>query len=130
MTAPERGRLPDVRRSVTHKVVIDSEQGPVSVFLTAGFYPDGRLGEVFVQVGKQGSTMRGLIDDFARLLSYALQYGVPLAELAPKFRGANYPPQGATNNAAIPACMSIADYVLRWLEGVERAPLRLGDAVD
>ncbi len=114
----ERERLPDTRRSLTHKVVIESEQGPVSVFLTAGFYDDGRLGEVFIQVGKSGSTMRGLIDDFARLVSYALQYGVPLAALAEKFRGANYPPQGPTSNPDIPTCSSLSDYVFRWLSGL------------
>jgi len=112
--------LPDTRKSLTHKAVIDGGQGPVSVFLTAGFYNDGRVGEVFIQIGRVGSTMRGLIDDFARLLSYALQYGVPLDELAEKFRGANYPPQGTTNNAELPTCTSITDYVLRWLRSIDR----------
>lgn len=116
-----RQTLPDTRRSLTHRVVIESEQGPVSVFLTAGFYDDGPLGEVFIQIGKQGSTMRGLTDNFARLVSYALQYGIPLAELAERFRGANYPPQGATNNAAIPACTSIVDYLFRWLEQIPKS---------
>jgi len=119
MTAPERERLPDTRRSVTHKVIIDSEQGPVSVFITAGFFEDGRVGEVFLQVGKQGSTMRGVLDNFARLISYALQYGVPLGELAELFRDANYPPQGATSNAEIPACSSLSDYAFRWMEGLQ-----------
>ena len=119
MTAHEREPLPDTRRSVTHKAIIDSDQGPVSLFMTAGFYEDGRLGEVFVQAGKQGSTVRGLLDDFARLLSYALQYGVPLADLAEKFRGANYPPQGATRTEAIPVCTSLTDYVVRWLAALE-----------
>ena len=116
--AVERRRLPDTRRSVTHKVVIEGDQGKVSVFLTAGFYEDGRLGEVFVRIGKAGSTMTGLADTVAILLSFALQYGVPLEPLARRLKDASFAPMGATSNPAIPTCTSITDYLFRWLEQV------------
>jgi ribonucleoside-diphosphate reductase alpha chain len=113
-----RARLPETRRSVTHRAVIESQQGPLTLFVTAGLYQDGRVGEVFVQAGKLGSTVRGLLDDWARAVSYLLQYGVPVAEVVERFRGGSYPPAGLTANAELPACSSLTDYVMRWLETV------------
>ena len=111
----ERAPLPATRQSLTHKVVIESEQGPVSVFVTAGRYDDGRLGEVFVQVGKQGSTMRGMLDSWAIMISFALQYSIPLDVLVRRFEATAFAPAGPTSNTAIPMCSSVVDYVMRWL---------------
>ncbi len=115
MTQPVREPLPDTRDSVTHKVTIETGQGPLYVYFTAGFYPDGRVGEVFVAAGKVGSTVRGLLNDIAKLLSYSLQYGLPLAELCERMAGSNYPPQGQTANPELAVCRSVTDYLFRWL---------------
>ena len=111
----ERERLQDTRGSVTRNVVIESEQGPVSVFITAGLYEDGRLAEVFVQMGQVGSTMRGMLDSWAIMISFALQYGIALDVLVRRFEDTVFPPAGATNNPAIPTCSSVVDYVMGWL---------------
>ena len=76
------------------------------------------------EVGKAGSTLNGLLDVMGRLISYALQYGVPPAELAPKLTGHQFPPCGGTSNPAIPECSSLSDYVFRWLS------LEFGTAVE
>jgi ribonucleoside-diphosphate reductase alpha chain len=67
-------------------------------------------------VSKQGSTVSGLMDTVAMLTSYALQYGVPLTELASKLKNTRFEPSGPTNNPKIPIATSIVDYVFRWLE--------------
>lgn len=110
--APHRERLPDTRRSVTHKFCIDGHEG----YVTAGLYEDGRLGEVFIKMAKQGSTVSGLTDTVATLLSLCLQYGVPLEKLVEKFSHARFQPAGWTKNAAIPQASSVVDYLVRWLE--------------
>jgi len=122
MTMSERRRLPDTRRSVTHRAVIESGQGPVTLFMTCGFYEDGAVGEVFVQAGKLGSTVRGLLDDWARAVSYLLQYGVPVEEIAERFQGASYPPAGPTSNAEVTPASSLVDYVVRWLASAAEVP--------
>ena len=108
--------LPAERSSVTHKVYIESDQGTVSVYITAGYYEDGRVGEVFVQIGKQGSTLRGALDAWSRMVSVALQYGVPVKAIAEKFTGVAFEPAGKTNDRELPVCTSIVDYVMRWVE--------------
>ena len=118
----ERRRLPDTRPSVTHRVVIESGQGPLTMFVIAGLYDDGRVGEVFVNVGKLGSTLQGVLNDFARAISFLLQYGVPVEEIADRFQGAAYPPAGRTSNAEIPEAKSLVDYVVRWLKIVAEVP--------
>ena len=114
---PSRRPLPDTRKSVTHTVTIYDEAGAGDCTLTlrVGFYPRGKPGELFVQVAKQGSTMRGFCEVIGYLVSYALQYGVPLSELAPKLTGHHFPPAGPTSNPKIPECSSLIDYVFRWL---------------
>jgi len=109
--------LPDTRTSVTHHVIIEDERsGSHSLFVIAGLFPGGAPAEVFLQLGKIGSPMRGLLDMVAILLSNALQWGVPLGDVLPKLRDQNFPPQGPTSNPAIPECSSVADYLARWLE--------------
>lgn len=117
MTSPERRILPDVRKSITHKTVIqDRAMGNISLFITAGMYDDEALGEVWINIGKQGTTLRGLTDTIAIELSLLLQYGVPLEAIVEQFRGHRYEPLGTTANPHIPNCVSIIDYVVQWLE--------------
>lgn len=112
---PKRKQLPDTRPSLTHRVRIETDQGALSVYIIVGFDAEGNVAEVFLNAGKIGSTVRGLLNDFARQLSFSLQFGVPLSELCERMTGSNYPPQGPTQNEAIPSCSSITDYLFRYL---------------
>ena len=124
MAVAERRPLPDTRDSITHKTIIqDKAMGNVSLFLTVGLYTEefggelgGELGEVWINIGKVGTTLRGLTDTIAIELSLLLQYGVPLHEIVDQFRGQTYAPLGKTTNPDIPECSSIIDYVVQWLE--------------
>jgi ribonucleoside-diphosphate reductase alpha chain len=109
---PVRRRLPDERMSITHKFRVGEQEG----YMTVGLFDDGTPGEVFINVSKQGSTVGGLMDTVAMLTSYALQYGVPLHELASKLKNTRFEPSGPTSNSNIPIATSIVDYVFRWLE--------------
>jgi ribonucleoside-diphosphate reductase alpha chain len=111
-TRPYRRRLPDERPSVTHKFSVGGQEG----YLTVGLFEDGSPGEVFVNISKEGSTIRGLMDSVALLTSMALQYGVPIEMLAPKFRNVRFEPHGFTANPDIPQASSLVDYIFRWLE--------------
>ena len=117
---PERHRLPDERQSVTHHFVIHSLRGGAACdydgYIIAGLYPDGRVGELFVKLDRQGSSASGFVDAWAISVSLLLQTGTPLATLCAKFRGARFDPGGKTDNQAIPFCSSPIDYVARWLE--------------
>ena len=85
-------------------------------YITVGLFDDGSPGEVFITISKEGSTIRGLMDTVAVLTSLALQYGVPLEDLAKKFRGVHFEPAGLTNNKELPSASSLIDYIFRWLE--------------
>lgn len=106
-----RRKLPETREAVTHAFNIGGFEG----YLNVGMYDDGEPGEIFINMQKQGSTINGLMDCFAILLSFALQYGVPLEKLVAKFRGTRFEPAGFTTSQAIPMTTSIMDYVFRWL---------------
>ena len=108
---PYRRKLPDERRSITHKFDIAGHEG----YITVGMYEDGTPGEIFVSMSKQGSTISGLMDSFATAISYALQYGVPLQFLVDKFAHMRFEPSGFTKNPQIPYAKSIVDYLFRWL---------------
>ena len=109
---PYRERLPDERRSITHKFRVGDQEG----YITVGLYDDGRPGEIFVKIAKEGSTVSGLMDTMALLTSVTLQYGVPIEDLARKLKNTRFEPYGRTNNPHIPWATSIVDYVFRWLE--------------
>jgi ribonucleoside-diphosphate reductase alpha chain len=109
--AVHRRKLPDERRSITHKFDIAGHEG----YITVGMYEDGNPGEIFVSMSKQGSTISGLMDSFATAISYALQYGVPLQFLVDKFAHMRFEPSGFTKNPQIPYAKSIVDYLFRWL---------------
>ncbi|HZY02556.1 MAG TPA: LAGLIDADG family homing endonuclease, partial [Anaeromyxobacteraceae bacterium] len=106
-----RRRLPDERRSITHKFSIGGHEG----YMTVGMYDDGTPGELFVTMAKEGSVVSGLMDSFATSISMALQYGVPLKVLVDKFSHTRFEPSGFTGNPDIPIAKSITDYIFRWL---------------
>jgi ribonucleoside-diphosphate reductase alpha chain len=106
-----RRRLPDERRSITHKFSIGGHEG----YMTVGMYDDGTPGELFVTMAKEGSVVSGLMDNFATMISMSLQYGVPLKVLADKFSHTRFEPSGFTGNPEIPIAKSITDYIFRWL---------------
>jgi len=108
----QRRRLPDERRSCTHKFSIAGHEG----YITVGEYNDGKPGEIFVTMAKTGSTISGLVDAFATSISISLQYGVPLEVLVRKFSYTHFEPYGWTPNPSIHFAKSIADYIFRWLE--------------
>ena len=106
-----RRKLPDERRAITHKFDIQGHEG----YITVGIYDDGRPGEIFLVMSKEGSTISGLMDAFATSISLALQYGVPLEVLVKKFAHTRFEPSGFTKNPEIPIAKSITDYIFRWL---------------
>ena len=106
-----RRRLPPTRLSETHKFSIAGHEG----FFTYGMYENGDLGELFIRMSKQGSTLAGLLDAFAIAVSVALQYGVPLKSLVRRFAYGRFEPAGYTENPAIQVATSITDYIFRYL---------------
>ncbi len=108
---PRRERLPDTRRSVTHKFSISGHEG----YITVGLYDDGRPGEMFVTMAKEGSTIGGLMDCFGTAVSMSLQYGVPLEVYVNKFSHTRFEPMGHTKNPDIRIAKSIVDYIFRWM---------------
>jgi ribonucleoside-diphosphate reductase alpha chain len=106
-----RRKLPDERKSITHKFDIAGHEG----YLTVGLYEDGTPGELFVTMAKEGSTISGLMDAFATQTSYALQFGVPLKFMVDKFTHMRFEPSGFTKNQEIPIAKSIVDYIFRWM---------------
>ena len=108
---PRRRKLPDERPSITHKFNIAGHKG----YLTVGMYPDGRPGEIFIKMAKEGSTVSGLMDSFAKAISTALQYGISLETLTEQFIGTRFEPAGFTTYAEIPMAKSLMDYLFRWL---------------
>jgi ribonucleoside-diphosphate reductase alpha chain len=109
---PKRRRMPRERQSITHKFSIGGHEG----YITAGMYEDGTVGEIFLtDIGKEGSTLRGMMNSFATAISVGLQYGVPLETLVRKFSYMRFEPEGMTNNPEIPFAKSMPDYIMRWL---------------
>jgi ribonucleoside-diphosphate reductase alpha chain len=109
---PRRKRMPRERQSITHKFSIGGHEG----YITAGMYEDGSIGEIFLtDIGKEGSTLRGMMNSFATAISIALQYGVPLETLVQKFCYMRFDPEGITSNPEIPFAKSMPDYIMRWL---------------
>ena len=108
----KRKRLPDERRSLTHKFSIAGHEG----YITVGEYEDGRPGEIFIVMAKEGSVVSGLMDSFATAISIGLQYGVPLEVYVNKFIHTRFEPYGFTNNPKIRIAKSVMDYIFRWLQ--------------
>jgi ribonucleoside-diphosphate reductase alpha chain len=108
---PKREKLPDYRNAITHHFSVGGHDG----YVTVGLYPDGRPGEVFFRVTKEGSTVNGLMDALGISMSMALQHGVPLKDLVRKLAHMRFEPAGMTSNPKIRFAKSIPDYVARWM---------------
>jgi ribonucleoside-diphosphate reductase alpha chain len=109
--AAVRRKLPDERRSITHKFSVAGHEGYIHV----GLYETGEPGEIFIRMAKEGSTISGLMDSFGTAISLAFQHGVPLKLLVDKFTRTKFDPSGFTGNPEIPRASSIMDYIFRWL---------------
>jgi ribonucleoside-diphosphate reductase alpha chain len=109
----QREKLPVERDSVTHKFSVGGHEG----YITVGMYPDGRAGEIFIKMSKEGSTLSGVMDGLALTLSIGLQYGVPLKVLVDKLVNTRFEPSGITANPNIRFATSVLDYIARWLGG-------------
>jgi ribonucleoside-diphosphate reductase alpha chain len=109
----QREKLPNERSSVTHRFSVGGQEG----YIIVGMYKDGRPGEVFVKMAKEGSTLSGVMDGLALSLSIGLQYGVPLKVLVDKLINMRFEPSGVTENPGIRFATSVLDYLGRWLGG-------------
>jgi ribonucleoside-diphosphate reductase alpha chain len=108
---PARKRLPKSRPSTTTSFSVGGAEG----YMTAGAYEDGALGEVFLKLGKQGSTLAGVMDAFSIAVSIGLQYGVPLETFVEKFTNLRFEPAGMTDDSDIRMAQSMMDYIFRRL---------------
>jgi ribonucleoside-diphosphate reductase alpha chain len=111
LSHPVRKRLPKKRTSVTTSFSVAGAEG----YMTAGMYEDGSLGEVFLKLGKQGSTLAGVMDAFSIGISLALQHGVPLETYIQKFTNMRFEPAGMTDDPDIRIAQSVMDYIFRRL---------------
>lgn len=111
LSRPVRRRLSVDCKSIRHKFEIAGHKG----YIHAGFYDDGKVGEIFIRVSKEGSTISGLMDTIATLTSISLQYGVPLEDLVNKFSHVRFEPSGFTSNPKVPIAKSLTDYIFRYL---------------
>jgi len=108
---PVRKRLPKKRPSETVSFTVGGAEG----YLTAGSYPDDGLGEIFVKLGKQGSTLSGVMDAFSMSISVGLQYGIPLEFYVSKFSNLRFEPAGMTDDPDVRIATSVLDYLFRRL---------------
>ena len=111
LAKPVRKRLPKSRPSTTTSFSVGGAEG----YMTSGAYADGALGEVFLKLGKQGSTLAGVMDAFSIAVSIGLQYGVPLETFVEKFTNLRFEPAGMTDDADIRMAQSMMDYIFRRL---------------
>src|SRR5947207_961914 len=115
----KRERLPDERKSITHRftIVANTNGEPTNhvFYLQVGLYPDGRPGELFLSMKNDRTPLASMIDQFAIAFSLALQYGCPISSLCQKFQGQRFEPCGLSKNKSIPMTTSVTDYVARWL---------------
>ena len=109
--APTRKRLPKSRASRTTSFTVGGAEG----YMTSGAHDDGQLGEVFLKLGKQGSTLAGVMDAFSIAVSIGLQYGVPLETYVSKFTNLRFEPAGLTDDPDVRMSQSIMDYIFRRL---------------
>lgn len=112
ISPPPRRRMDDERQALCHKFSIGGHEG----YLHVGLYPDGSLGEMFITMAKEGSTISGMMGAFATSISIGLQHGVPIETFINKFKHTRFEPSGYTNNEDIRMAQSILDYIFRWLE--------------
>ncbi|WP_066943132.1 vitamin B12-dependent ribonucleotide reductase [Microtetraspora fusca] len=108
---PTRRRLPNQRPSITTRFTVGGAKG----YMTASSYPDDGLGEVFLKMSKQGSTLAGVMDAFSVAISIGLQYGVPLDTYVQKFVNMRFEPAGMTDDPDVRMAQSVMDYIFRRL---------------
>src|SRR5437660_6310188 len=109
----QREKMPVERASVTHKFSVGGHEG----YITVGMYDDGRPGEIFIKMSKEGSTLSGVMDGLALTISLGLQYGVPIKVFVDKLVNTRFEPSGITANPNIRFVSSVLDYIARWLGG-------------
>src|SRR3989442_4473096 len=109
----QRRKLPDERKSITHKFSVGGHEG----YIIVGMYEDGTPGEIFIKMAKEGSMLSGFMDGVALSISIGLQYGVPLKVFADKLTNTRFEPSGYTENPNIRFVSSVLDYIARWLGG-------------
>ena len=114
----QRRKLPDERKSITHKFSIGGHEG----YIIVGMYKEGAPGEIFIKMAKEGSTLSGFMDGLALSISIGLQYGVPLKALVDKLTNTRFEPSGFTENPSIRYASSVLDYIARWLGGKFLSP--------
>ena len=114
----QRRKLPDERKSITHKFSAGGHEG----YIIVGMYAEGAPGEIFIKMAKEGSTLSGFMDGLALSISIGLQYGVPLKTLVDKLTNTRFEPSGFTENANIRYASSVLDYIARWLGGKFLSP--------
>lgn len=122
----QRRKLPDERKSITHKFAVGGHEG----YLIVGMYGDGMPGEIFIKMAKEGSTLSGFMDGLALSISIGLQYGVPLKAVVDKLTNTRFEPSGYTENPAIRYASSVLDYIARWLGGKFLSPEYLKPRAD
>lgn len=116
---PQRMRMPNERIAVTEKIEMWPEGKdckPIEGYVILGFYDDGKLGEIFVNIGKEGELIRGLADGLATIFSIALQYGAPLETLLSKLKFTQFNPRGPTNRKERRNASSILDLIAHVIE--------------
>jgi ribonucleotide reductase alpha subunit len=109
---PHRVKLPRERQSVTRKVNLAGQE----FYVTVGMYPDGKPGEVFITMGQGGTFASGMADAFAKVLSNALQYGVPVSNVVRQLRHMRFAPDGFTGDPDYPTASSVVDFIAQWLD--------------
>src|SRR5579863_6236100 len=109
----QRRKLPDERKSITHKFSVGGHEGYIIVGMSAERAP----GEIFIKMAKEGSILSGFMDGLALSISIGLQYGVPLKALVDKLTNTRFEPSGFTENPSIRYTSSVLDYIARWLGG-------------
>jgi ribonucleoside-diphosphate reductase alpha chain len=114
----QRRKLPDERKSITHKFSVGGHEG----YIIVGMYAEGVPGEIFIKMAKEGSTLSCFIDGMALSISIGLQYGVPLKALVDKLTNTRFEPSGFTENPNIRYASSVLDYIARWLSGKFLSP--------
>lgn len=107
-----RQALPSTRDSLTHKFSVANIEG----YLTIGMYEDGKPGEIFIKISKEGSAISGFCQAFCRAFSISLQHGLSVEDAVMRFKGMRFEPYGQTSNPDIPEASSIIDYLARYLE--------------
>ena len=118
LVCAQRHKLPDERKSITHKFSVGGHEG----YIIVGMYAEGAPGEIFIKMAKEGSTLSGFMDGMALSISIGLQYGVPLKALVDKLTNTRFEPSGFTENPSIRYASSVLDYIARWFGGKFLSP--------